>query len=203
MAQRGGDIGAFGLTSVGYTAGPEIARLYATGDRERLQRVLHRAALFAFAVAACVFVGYAIADQRLLRWVFGAGFERAYAPLLIYAGVQAINAFFGVNSTVLVMCGRERMVTFALFVSVTIQVLASPPLISAFGSSGAALSLALSFLIWNLIQLRAARRRAGRRHRRHRLQNAAQRGGRRRRCRNPASQPCRRGHGARAAVAGA
>ncbi|HEY3814279.1 MAG TPA: glycosyltransferase [Caulobacteraceae bacterium] len=161
VAQRGGDIGGFGLTSVGFTAGPEIARLNATGEHARLQRVLHRAAIFAFAVAASVFVGYAIADQRLLRWVFGAGFERAYVPLLICTAAQMLNAFFGINGTVLVMCGRERMVTLALFVSVTVQVLASPFLIPALGSTGAALSLALSFLIWNVILWRAARTQLG------------------------------------------
>jgi glycosyltransferase involved in cell wall biosynthesis/O-antigen/teichoic acid export membrane protein len=161
LGQRGGDLASFGLDTVIFVSGPELARAHAVGDQTRMRHILHRSALFSFGVAAAILIAYVIANPSLLRIVFGNGFEQAYTPLLICTAAQALSAFFGLNSTVLVMCGRERIVSVAFFLAVVIQVAASAILIPLYSANGAAGALFLSYLAWNLLLWIVARRDLG------------------------------------------
>ena len=133
---------------------PTLARLFAQGERDRLQRILtlSAAAMFATSIAALLIIFFA--GQPLIRIVFGASYEPAWLPLLFLTCAQAINGFFGVGWVLLSMSGGERRLTISFIVSVGVSVLAAIPLTAFAGAAGAGAAAIIGALIQNLLAWR-------------------------------------------------
>ena len=137
---------------------PIIARLYAQGDRTKLQRLLSWVALGMVSGTLILTLPFIIAGGFILSTVFGAEFHGANAPLLVLCSGALFNAFFGANAALLNMTGHQVRVTRASGVSIVILALASPPLIILFDAVGAAIANALAMLAWNILMWLDARR---------------------------------------------
>jgi O-antigen/teichoic acid export membrane protein len=161
LAQRGADLVAFGASTITRVIGPHLARLHASQAKVQLQKLATRAAQASTLAAVAVMLLYVVAGPRGLSWLFGESFEQSFIPILILSGAQTISAFFGVNTVLMNMARRERVVTASFAAGLTTQIALSFLLISRFGIEGAALSVAASFLVWNTILWWAARRYLG------------------------------------------
>ena len=137
---------------------PIIARLYAQGDRARLQRLLSWVALGMVSGTLILTLPFIVAGGFILSTVFGAEFHGANAPLLVLCGGALFNAFFGANAALLNMTGHQARVTRASGVSLIVLALTSLPLIILFDVVGAAIANALAMLAWNLLMWLDARR---------------------------------------------
>jgi O-antigen/teichoic acid export membrane protein len=137
---------------------PALARLFAQGERDRLQRILTLSALAMFATTIAALMIIFFAGQPLIRLVFGASYEPAWLPLLLLTCAQAINGFFGVGWVLLSMSGGERRLTASFIVSVGVSVLAAIPLTALAGAAGAGAAAIIGALIQNLLAWRGVHR---------------------------------------------
>ena len=137
---------------------PALARLFAQGERGRLQRILTLSALAMFATTIAALMVIFFAGQPLIRLVFGASYEAAWLPLLLLTCAQAINGFFGVGWVLLSMSGGERRLTASFIVSVGVSVLAAIPLTAFAGAAGAGAAAIIGALIQNLLAWRGVHR---------------------------------------------
>lgn len=161
IATASANVAAAAVMLVLHVGSPVIARLYAAGDLERLQKSVTAFARLQVAGVALLCAPLLIAPELLIRLVFGPSFVPAAQALRILAAGQILNGFFGLNGTVLTMCGLERRVTRAMGVALMVNIVLVPFFLLAVGIAGAAAAMVLSTLTWNLIAWRDSRRLLG------------------------------------------
>jgi O-antigen/teichoic acid export membrane protein len=161
IATASANIAAAALMLVLHVGSPVIARLHAQGDFERLQKSVTAFAWLQLAGVALLCAPLIIAPEFLVRLVFGQSFVPAAQALRILAVGQILNGFFGVNGTLLTMCGLERRVTRAMAIALALNVVLVPLLVFTAGITGAAAALVLSTLTWNVIAWRDSERLLG------------------------------------------
>jgi len=161
VAAQGGLIVSMGLVALGMVAAPFVARLHASGEHQKLQKLARRSAQFALAFAGMAAMGFAIVGKWLLVNLFGAEFEAAYWPLLILACGQLFNAGFGMNGMLLNMTGYERDVARVLMATVVLNGILNFALIPIWGVIGASVATSASMIVWNLWLAREVRLKLG------------------------------------------
>jgi len=159
-ANRLAEVILFAVAAANAAVAPLIARLHATGEHLELQRVVKFAVgsvlLFAIPIAlALVFFG---------PWflaLFGPQFEAGYVPLLLLVVTQLLGAIFGPVLFLLTMTGYQYDAASIMGLAVAAKLLLALLLIPGFGMTGAACATLFCALLWNLLMLRAVRRRLG------------------------------------------
>jgi len=152
---------AFGLQITNLVISPHVARFHVLQDRQRLSRLAGLGALGGTAVSLPLFILFALVGESLLSFVYGPEYVGAFAPLMVLAGAQTINAVFGSTGALLNMTGNERFAARWLAVAGGANILLSLILIPAYGVFGAAWATALSVVIRNVAFWVVARRRLG------------------------------------------
>lgn len=137
---------------------PVLAKLLASGDAERLQRVLAW-------VAAASLGATLLAVAPLLFWsediailLLGREFAAAGLPLAVLGVGCLITTALGPSLILLSVGGRDRDVAWCGAAAILLLVAASVPLVTAWGAPGAALGYAISFFAWRLLMWHRARR---------------------------------------------
>jgi len=148
LADRISSLLLLGLVAVNAITAPLISELWATGQKQELQRVLSKAAvgiaLYTLPLAVLI-----VAAAPFVLPLFGPGFEAAFEPLCWLVAGQSVNALAGSVGYLMMMTGNQRLAALILSVSAIIKVLMSAILIPVFGALGAALSSLGMLLIWN------------------------------------------------------
>ena len=152
---------SFGLAAIGTVTMPHFARLYATGDMLRFQRVATASARASLLLAFPAVTFFLLFGQTILRLVFGADYSAGFVPLSILAGAQLISAGFGMIGPLLIMAGYERETAKGIAVAAGCNVIFSLLLIPRYGINGAAIATGMTLLIWNVTLWRAVRRLIG------------------------------------------
>jgi len=128
---------------------PQLARLHAQGDWERIQKILvysHRGGslvVLPLALAVALFSG------PLLTFVFGQVYHPASGALEILAIGAAAYALVGFSGLALSMLGRPGAATIITLVTVALNVALNLLLIPHYGIEGAALATAASMFVVN------------------------------------------------------
>lgn len=151
VAVRGAALVVFVLQAVNLALEPHVARLYTTGDRERLQRTVTWSARVVLAAALPVAGLFALFGDAILRLVFGQPYVGAHTALTVLAAGQVVNAAMGSVGLLLNMTGRERETATGQAVAAAANVLLNLLLIPRYGVEGAAVATATSLVLWNLI----------------------------------------------------
>jgi O-antigen/teichoic acid export membrane protein len=81
--------------------------------------------------------------------LFGPGFERGYAALLILTLGQLVSAFVGPVVNLLNMTGHQAVTARVLTASATLAVVAGLLLTQAWGAIGTAVAFSAATLLWN------------------------------------------------------
>ncbi len=149
---------ALPVTILNVVSAPVIARQYQQGNHETLQRLLSWFALSMVAGSALLSLPFVFAGLDVLKFVFGGDFVDAEIPLLVMCANTVINGFFGTNSILLEMSGRQIHVTRASAISLCCLGFLAPLLIWQYAIIGAAVANGVAMLVWNTIMWRDAQR---------------------------------------------
>lgn len=137
---------------------PIIARLHEQGDFQKLQRMLSWMAVSMCMSTAMLSFPFVIAGDAILDFVFGEGFGKGNAALLILCGSAVVYGFFGTSAALLNMTGQQARVTRAASISLSVLVVLLPPLIVLYDEVGAAVATLLAMMIWHVAMWRDAKR---------------------------------------------
>ena len=161
VAQRGAMLVAFPLAAANAAMSPTVARLWATGGRDRLQRLVTlsaRGVLLAALIPAAAFILF---GRDILVLLFGAGFAPADAPLTILTLGQVGNAATGTVATLLLMTGKQRQAAVGITVGAVLNLALGAVLIPSMDTIGAATAAAAGVIVSNMILVVATYRQLG------------------------------------------
>lgn len=151
----------FGLMILNQVQGPHFSRMYAGGERQRLQRLVTVTSRLALLTAIPAVGVLLLFGDRILELIFGEPYGEGYVALTILCAGQLVNAGTGSVRLLANMTGHEHEALVAFAISAACNVLMNAALIPIFGMEGAALSTATSIIVWNLILSRRVRIRTG------------------------------------------
>jgi O-antigen/teichoic acid export membrane protein len=139
------------IAVINHVAFPIIARLHAEKDPRRLQKAVTGLARAQFAGVLLLSLPLILAPSLLLGLVFGPAYAPAAAALRVLALAQVVNAAFGANVALLNMTHNERRVTRAMGMGLVVNIGSVLFLVPIWGSTGAAVAVFASLLVWNVV----------------------------------------------------
>lgn len=161
VAVQGATVVSFGLMMINTVIAPQISRLYHSGDRERLQRMVTWSARAILATSLPLAAVLIFFGAPILQLVFGEEYASGDTALAIMCLGQLVNAAMGSVAFLLNMTGHERDTAKGLMIAAIINILLNLMLIPPFGIEGAAMATAFSLAGWNIILYRLVRMRIG------------------------------------------
>ena len=126
---------------------PSIARLWAEGDRVKLQRLLTITSRAALALVLPLCVILMLAGRPLLRFGFGGDFAAGAPALAICAAGQLLTAMMGPVFNVYNMTGHEQTALRCMLAGAAVNAGFCLVLISPLGPTGAALAATAGSLV--------------------------------------------------------
>ncbi len=151
---------SFGLFAIDAFTAPEVARLYAAGDRSALQTVVNHTTRLRF-VASLIAVGAFVILGRRVLGLFGETFVAGYPLLLILAAGQLVQGSVGPVVRLMSVSGHQDrcLVVFAVALVMLIALIAL--LAPRYGATGAAVAASLDVMLWTLWMRRLTIRHLG------------------------------------------
>lgn len=140
--------------------GPQIARLHAAGDLERLRSLVSYVALAMAAGSFTMAVPVVLFGTNILALLFGPEFGDAQAPMIVLCIGYAICAMFGPSLAFMNLTGREQTVTRSFAASFLANLVLGAVAVMVAGAVGAALANVVGYLVWNGWLWREAKRQA-------------------------------------------
>jgi O-antigen/teichoic acid export membrane protein len=137
-----------------------VARLGASGERERLQGGL-RTATRGVAAVCTLFAAVLLVAPGLALDLFGGGFSDGATALRLLVIAHVVNALSAFNGTVLIMRGHERPAMRAALGCLVLDAILCVVLVPPLGATGAAIALLASISARNLVNTVQVRRRLG------------------------------------------
>jgi len=130
---------------------PRLSRLWTTGRRDEIRRLLSSATVIAAGVLGVVLFLVIVFRDPILRLLGGGDDALAAAPVLVLVGVaQAVSGVLFWNVGVLFAAGRSGLVSATGIVAAVLQLALVVPFVAIWGATGAALALFASMIAWNL-----------------------------------------------------
>lgn len=144
VAAQGGVLVVFFLNAAGSALAPYFAKMYSSGDSDRLRRLYRTVTIVVILVSLPIALALIAFSGTLISFVFGSEYARAALPLSILAVGYLLNAVFGPVGALLQMVGRERPTAKLLWLSAVLNVILNLILIPPYGAAGGALSTAFT-----------------------------------------------------------
>lgn len=147
VARRGAVLITFFPTAMGLTIGPTVARLYAGGQKERLQSLVSRSVFVNTLSAAFIWALLIVFGHWYLR-MFGEEFLQAGKILLILSSAACIQVGLGPTSLFLNMTGNERYTFVGLMLGLLSNALLTIFFIRAWGLEGVAWAQLINIMLY-------------------------------------------------------
>jgi O-antigen/teichoic acid export membrane protein len=160
VAARVSDLIPFVLVSVNVPLAPTAAKLWAERDVRQLQPLVTKSVRAVLALSLPVGVGLMVFGGRLLS-LFGWEFTGGHVALVILSVGQIVNVGAGPVGVLLLMAGHERDVAAATGACAVLNVVMNAVMIPPLGAAGAALAVASSLALWNILLAVRVRQRLG------------------------------------------
>ncbi|MHC1560620.1 oligosaccharide flippase family protein [Actinomycetospora sp. C-140] len=155
---------AFLLTITEFVAnqvlGPLIARLYAEGKIERLQRIVNRVTCGVLGLTGVGVVVLIVFAPQILE-LFGGSYASSSQVLRILAIAWLVNFSAGPCGLLLIMTGLERDAAVGLGVAAVICIPLTLILVGPLAGAGSAIAMLVCSAIWNLLLARACWKKRG------------------------------------------
>tara|TARA_B110000211_G_scaffold234693_1_gene305663 strand:- start:5979 stop:7256 length:1278 start_codon:yes stop_codon:yes gene_type:complete len=151
VALQGITLVTLGMTAVNSILGPKIAKSYRKNNIAEAQELLKKSVRLNVCFSIPIALLLIVFGEWLITIFFGESFKPAYQILCILCVGQIINIFLGSVGLVLNMTGNERNSLKSLFITLVINMILLFTLVPIYGSVGAALSVSISLVIWNLL----------------------------------------------------
>jgi len=150
VARKGAILVSFILMAVNMPLAPTVARLYARGEKEHLQRVVTKSAQLALFGSLPIALGLIIFGRWVLL-IFGREFMGGSAVLAILCLGQLVNAGMGSVGLLLNMTGHEQDTARGIGIAMAINVILNAILIPKWNIEGAAFATSSSMIFWNVL----------------------------------------------------
>ena len=150
VATRGAALIAFVLAAVNAALSPVIAKLYAQGERGRLEATIRRTTRIIFLCSLPIALGLILFGGPFLR-IFGPEFPAGHAALAVLSLGFLVDAAAGSVGQMLNMTGHERDSAKAIGTSAILNVILNLLLIPRLGMVGAATATATSMAVYNTL----------------------------------------------------
>jgi O-antigen/teichoic acid export membrane protein len=144
-----------GLASLAIT--PMAARLWATGQRERVLRMLSATATLTTAATGVVVLGLAVVGREVLGLAYGAEFAGSYDLLVVLAIGGLGQAAFGFSVPLLLISGQIRRAVTACLVVLAVMLPIAVVAAGWFGPTGLTIASAVAATTLPVAQWLAAR----------------------------------------------
>ena len=141
----------FGLQAVNLVVMPYFARFYSQNDLLRVQKLATQSARAILLIAIPSTMVIILFGDRFLAFTYGTDFEEGHASLIVLAIGQLVNAATGSVGVLLNMTGHERDTLRGVSAAIVVNIVSALILIPTFSYFGAALSTAITLVIWNLV----------------------------------------------------
>lgn len=151
VAATGAALVSFGLTAVNMALAPQVARLYAAGETDKLQSVITLSTRAVAAVSFPVALVFILWGEALIGLAFGAEYSQAAPALAVLCVGQLVNASMGSVALVLNMTGHDRKTLTGVAAALVSNIVCGLLLIPGFGLIGAAVGYSISLTVWNLL----------------------------------------------------
>lgn len=139
----------FVLMTMNAVLGSTIAALHATGQLDRLQRVITRATRITAFASVAIASSLILLRNPLLR-VWGEEFTRSGWALIILCAGQLVSSVAGPVGLMLSMTGHGRDAAWGVSVGAGLNVVLNAALIPPFGLEGAAIATGTSIVVMNV-----------------------------------------------------
>jgi O-antigen/teichoic acid export membrane protein len=151
IANNGAMLVVLSLTIVNAVIAPHVTRAFRQGDNLVLQKLSTHSARAALLASLPIAIPLLIMPGTIIHLVFGDVYvEIASQPLFFLVIGQLVNVAFGSVGLFLLMAGYERDVLIGQVISLFISVFTGVLLIPHLGVNGAALSMVLGLVFWNV-----------------------------------------------------
>lgn len=147
------------LMATNIVASPLISRHFWSGEMKHVQAICSYCALVGGFFAFLVFLIFLAWGGDVLS-VFGSGYEVAHLELIILSFGYVINAAAGPNGAILEMTKHQDRFMRVILISNGIGIVSLPILTGIYGTTGAAISVCSTLILWNIFASRAAVRHA-------------------------------------------
>ena len=149
VAVKTANLTAFALAAVNAIAAPMIASLYQEGRIQDLQNMVKIATIWIFWISLPICLMLILGGHLFLR-LFGEEFMAARLSLAILAVGQLFNAMCGSVGNLMIMTGYQNESAKVIAYAAILNLVLNGSLIPLFGIYGAAISTAVSTILWNI-----------------------------------------------------
>lgn len=139
----------FFLAAVSYVMGPIIARLYAAGEKERLQKAITQTVRVAFFLSLILGL-VLIIGRTLILSIFGADFEVAQLALILLCVGNLLDIALGNTHVLLSMTGHEKAVALFFVIATILNIVLNLIWVPQYGLNGAVYSAFISLIFSKL-----------------------------------------------------
>lgn len=146
-ASQAAMLSAIILTGFNAIFAPMIARLYHSGELERLSELFKVSTKWGLYVSLPLFLVLTVAPDELMKAVFGEAYAEGAVPMLIMAGAQLFNAATGAVGFMLIMTGHPRRWMVLSAGSLLLNVVFGLVLIPRLGIVGAAIAVGCAVVL--------------------------------------------------------
>lgn len=147
IAVKLSSVAALAIVSVNIVIAPKIAKIYKDNNFDKLRVLMKKATRLNVAVSIPILLCIIIFSTYLLSF-FGSDYTLAKNSLIILASSQLFNSISGPSAIFLNMTGRQKSLNIILIIALLINVTLNVILIPILGMIGAALSTAISLILW-------------------------------------------------------
>jgi O-antigen/teichoic acid export membrane protein len=148
------------MTAIGPVLAPRISAVFASGDKNELERILCRGSQAAFALGLPPALFLIFAGPWFLG-LFGDDFRQGNAALAVLVLGQFFNVATGVTVNALLMTKHERSAVLATIAGTCFNVALCVLLIPIWGALGAAVATAASLAVTNTVLVAGVIRQLG------------------------------------------
>jgi len=141
---------SFSLMVVNMPLAPAVAKLYAAGQKECLQRLVTKSARVALLGALPIALGMIVFGRWVLS-LFGSGFTDGSATLAILSAGQLVNVGMGSVALLLNMTKHERDTAKGSGIALLVNVTFNAGFVPFLGIEGAAIATSVSIILWNIL----------------------------------------------------
>jgi O-antigen/teichoic acid export membrane protein len=149
IAVKLSSVAALAIVSVNIVIAPKIAKIYKDNNFDKLRVLMKKATRLNVAVSIPILLCIIIFSTYLLSF-FGSDYTLAKNSLIILASSQLFNSISGPSAIFLNMTGRQKTLNIILIIALLINVALNVTLIPTLGMIGAALSTAISLVLWKI-----------------------------------------------------
>ena len=151
VAERISQLISLPLLITNLVIAPHIVDAWKNQDKKRLQQLARKSAKANCVLSLPIALPFIFWGQELISLVYGADFSIAAQPLMVLTIAQLFNVFCGSVGMLMMMSGHEKYTLRAQIVAVIFNIVISVVLIPFWGSTGAAIGVALGLVIWNVL----------------------------------------------------